>query len=350
MSNIMETKGRDAVIGLTLGTLLAIWVVTAFIGQGLVLTPGNDVASTAWMFPVSILVAGALGSFAFWRLGSTGQALAGAALVIAILSVVYVALAALGSKWGWWNFSNGFAMLLGPWGKRVMFGAVGVGTAALIIGLVTPGRVRPVLLALPAAFIAIRLISTIAGQGTLAGSVPPIHDIQTNWADPVHFSSALMELRGEDSNPVRYGADAVFRNPGSAQFGGKLIADIQEAAECPSHDDETCEDGETLRPYRPLDTVILAASPAAVFEASLRIVDQSGWTLVTSQQDDGVIEATNISPWWGFKDDVAIRIRATDTGGSAIDMRSISRVGGSDLGANERRVTQFLYDLKGQSF
>ncbi len=54
-----------------------------------------------------------------------------------------------------------------------------------------------------------------------------------------------------------------------------------------------------------------------------------------------MIEATDTTLWFGFKDDVAIRIRP-DGSGSRIDVRSVSRVGRSDLGANARRIRAFL--------
>ena len=54
-----------------------------------------------------------------------------------------------------------------------------------------------------------------------------------------------------------------------------------------------------------------------------------------------MIEATDTTFWFGFKDDVAIRVRPDD-GGSVIDVRSVSRVGRSDLGTNARRILQFL--------
>lgn len=351
MSDMTETQsiGRGRAIGLAVGALVFIWAVTALVGENLVLGPDNSPAPTAWMFLAAVLVLGIGGAFAFWKLGSNGQTLAAGALIVAVLSVVYVALAALGSKWGWWDFRNGFAMLLGPWGQRVMFGAVGLSLAALIIGAVTPNRVRPLILAIPATFVAVRLIATIAGQGTLAGSVPPIHDIQTNWDDPVVFSEALMTARGPDSNPVRYGADAVFGNPDSEQFGGKLIGDIQEAAECTSEDEDVCEDSETPKPYKPIKPLMIDAAPAAVFEAAARIADQRGWDVVTSDAAGGVLEVTHTSPWWGFKDDLGIRIRA-DGAGSLVDVRSISRVGGSDLGANAARISAFLYELDGQRY
>ena len=54
----------------------------------------------------------------------------------------------------------------------------------------------------------------------------------------------------------------------------------------------------------------------------------------------GRIEGTATSRWFGFKDDVVIRIRPGAKGGSLIDMRSKSRVGKSDIGANAARLRE----------
>jgi uncharacterized protein (DUF1499 family) len=60
------------------------------------------------------------------------------------------------------------------------------------------------------------------------------------------------------------------------------------------------------------------------------------------------LEATDRSALFRFKDDIVLRVRPTDTGeGSIVDMRSVSRVGVSDLGVNAKRVRSFLADLSG---
>lgn len=52
-------------------------------------------------------------------------------------------------------------------------------------------------------------------------------------------------------------------------------------------------------------------------------------------------KATDTSFWFRFKDDVVIRVRAAD-GGTVVDVRSVSRVGQGDLGANAARITDIL--------
>ena len=272
------------------------------------------------------------------------------ALLMSIFGVAWFAAAALGSKYGLWDWQFGLIKMTIAWGPIVAFGALGLSALALIAGLVKAPRKRPVMLAIGALLIGGLLIGRLYGLRQGAQAVPPIHDIQTDWGDAVVFSDVLMAARGSESNPVRYGADAVFRDAGSEQFGGRLIADIQEAAECASHDEDVCEDSETPKPYKPLEPLLIDAPRGQVFEAALRIAGQEGWEIVTSDADAGVLEATHTSGWWGFKDDVAIRIREAEGNTTRVDMRSVSRVGGSDLGANARRISAFLYELDGQRY
>ncbi len=67
-----------------------------------------------------------------------------------------------------------------------------------------------------------------------------------------------------------------------------------------------------------------------------------GWKIVDENQAEGRIEATATTRWFGFKDDVVIRIAPSGGNGSRVDVRSVSRVGRSDVGTNARRIRAFL--------
>ena len=69
-----------------------------------------------------------------------------------------------------------------------------------------------------------------------------------------------------------------------------------------------------------------------------------GWKIVAADSTAGRIEATATTPWFGFKDDVVVRVRPEGSG-SRIDVRSVSRVGQSDVGTNARRIRAYLADL-----
>jgi uncharacterized protein (DUF1499 family) len=73
---------------------------------------------------------------------------------------------------------------------------------------------------------------------------------------------------------------------------------------------------------------------------------ERGWDLALVDEAAGIVEATATSRFFRFKDDVVLRVRPAPGGGSLVDMRSISRVGVSDVGVNAKRVRAFLADLQ----
>ena len=87
-----------------------------------------------------------------------------------------------------------------------------------------------------------------------------------------------------------------------------------------------------------------AMAPRAAFDLALNLARAAGWEIVAAVPEDNRIEAVATTDWFGFKDDVVIRIAAAG-GGSRVDMRSASRVGRSDLGTNARRIREFLRHL-----
>ena len=88
----------------------------------------------------------------------------------------------------------------------------------------------------------------------------------------------------------------------------------------------------------------LALPPKQAFARAAEAARRQGWEITGLDEGAGTIEAVATTRWFGFKDDVAIRIRPAGAG-SRVDMRSRSRVGRSDLGANARRIREFLAGL-----
>uniref|UniRef100_UPI0025CD9FAA DUF1499 domain-containing protein n=1 Tax=Psychrobacter sp. UBA2769 TaxID=1947348 RepID=UPI0025CD9FAA len=85
-------------------------------------------------------------------------------------------------------------------------------------------------------------------------------------------------------------------------------------------------------------------SKPELVEATKQVIDHLGWQLVNIDANQGIIEATDRTMWFGFKDDVIVRI--TDNGSERlVDIRSKSRVGGSDLGKNAERIHGFIEEL-----
>ena len=160
------------------------------------------------------------------------------------------------------------------------------------------------------------LLSTIAIAIPLSmlnkgKSVPPIHDISTDLVNPPEFV-AIAPLRADAPNPVEY--------------AGVEAATQQRAA------------------YPELQTLNYTQSKSELVEATKQAIDHLGWQLVNIDADQGIIEATDRTMWFGFKDDVIVRI--TDNGSKRlVDIRSKSRVGGSDLGKNAERIHGFIEEL-----
>lgn len=272
------------------------------------------------------------------------------AVIFAFASVGWFATAALGSKYGLWSWQFGLLTMTLQLGRIVIIGTLILSIVALVFGVIASPRKRPVMLSIGALLVSGLLAGRMLGLGAGAQAVPPIHDIQTDWNDPVVLSDALMAARGLDSNPVRYDDDARFEvsdRLDRQQFSGRLIAEIQEEAECETDGKDACEDSERPKPYLPIEPLRIEATKAEVYAKALELVEARGWSVVTVDEVGGLIEATHTSSWWGFKDDVAIRLRS-EGDATRVDMRSISRVGQSDLGANARRVVAYLYDLEGQ--
>ncbi|MEM9305058.1 MAG: DUF1499 domain-containing protein [Pseudomonadota bacterium] len=140
--------------------------------------------------------------------------------------------------------------------------------------------------------------------------VPMIHDITTDVADPPAFE-AVLAARAGAPNPPDY---------------DPAVAPLQQEA------------------YPDLKPIRVVQSPAAVMDAAAIIVTDLGWESVAIDTGAGRIEATDTTRWFGFKDDVVIRVRSVG-GATVVDVRSKSRVGRSDLGKNADRIRAFRHAL-----
>ncbi len=274
-----------------------------------------------------------------WR-----QTFAGVALGVSIFSALWFAIAALGSKFGLWSWQFGLVTMTFGLGMWVIGTAAVLAVAAVVVSLIRAPRTRPFILAAAALLVAVMAGGRFLGTAAAGLALPPIHDVQTDWSNPIAFTPELMAIREADGalNPVedapRIAEGAEGRWPG---MGGRLVSEVQEAAEQdPAKRGADDED----KPYRPIEPLVFDARPGEIFDAALALVEDKGWAIVTQDRAGGVIEATATTGWFGFKDDVAIHISDRD-GQTRVDMRSVSRVGLSDLGANAKRVSNYLFEL-----
>ncbi|HEX5385648.1 MAG TPA: DUF1499 domain-containing protein [Gemmatimonadales bacterium] len=230
-------------------------------------------------------------------------------VLLAALAALLLLISGPGARLGLWRFGTGFSLM--RWGAYVGIAAGLLAVALLLLPArggprLTGPLVAAVILGGIAAFVPWRWLR-------VARSVPPIHDITTDTAQPPEFV-AVLPLRASAPNPAAY--------------GGEEIAAQQHQA---------------YPDIRPLE---LSAPPGAAFDRALAAARAAGWDVVATDSAAGRIEATATTGWFGFKDDVVVRVRP-DSGGSRVDVRSVSRVGKSDVGTNARRIRQYLGRLAG---
>jgi uncharacterized protein (DUF1499 family) len=97
--------------------------------------------------------------------------------------------------------------------------------------------------------------------------------------------------------------------------------------------------------YPDIKPLILGAPPQKAMQDAIDAARASGWEVVSSDTASGRLEATATTRWFGFQDDVVVRVRPEGSG-SRVDVRSVSRVGVGDVGANAKRVREFLSRLQ----
>lgn len=230
-------------------------------------------------------------------------------LVLSVIGLLCLVASGPGYRWGCWGYKTGISLVksagfislagvvvclvgLGLWQWEV----VSQGRNQAIIGLIIGGCVLGV---------------TLKWKYTL-DSLPYIHDITTDTENPPPFVAIL---------PLRAGAE----NP--AEYGGPELAKQQQIG------------------YPNLKPGSVSSPPAAAFPRALQAAKDMGWKIVDSDPQSLRIEATDTTCWFGFKDDIVVRLTPSPTG-SRIDVRSVSRVGKSDLGTNARRIHAYLARLK----
>ncbi len=243
-----------------------------------------------------------------------------AALVAALLLPAYFLFAAFGTKYHVFDWTIGFGQLTFVWGPRLILGVGALAFVGLLLAIFTPPR-RGVLSALLAFLIPALGLGYAFYVRQQAASVPPIHDISTDLVDPPAFSQVVVDARA--AVPNSNGLDLLTKRTGDDH----LFIELQRQT------------------YPDISHVSTGLPPARAFDAALALAREQEWVVGRVDESAGAIEATAQTFWYGFIDDIAIRVRPDGTG-ARIDMRSVSRVGRSDLGANAARMQPYLLELR----
>ena len=192
-----------------------------------------------------------------------------------------------------------------------------VGLAGAAIALLAGGLALKKGKRLSAGLAVMALLAGLVAAGVPYGwqqraqSVPPIHDITTDLENPPSFE-AIVPLRADAPNSLE-------RPP--------ILTQQQREG------------------YPDLAPVTLTEPPDQVYTRALAVAQDMGWEIVGADQASGRIEATDTTQFFGFKDDVVVRLTPWGAG-TRVDVRSVSRVGRSDVGTNAARIRDFLERLQ----
>ncbi|MEX0720156.1 MAG: DUF1499 domain-containing protein [Balneolaceae bacterium] len=229
--------------------------------------------------------------------------------ILSVVGALAIILSGYGYQWNWWDLGTGFSVLI-PYGTALA--ALG-GLAAIIAYLRLKSRPRNYAIT---AFVSLMIGLIALGNATywyveMQKGYPPIHDITTDTESPPEFE-AIAPLRKNAPNPVEYaGAETA-----------KMQADF----------------------YPDIETFYISLPYSEAYDRALKTAESMPWSIVDTNKEDGRIEGYQKLPWFGFIDDVVIRVDTTEDG-SKIDIRSKSRLGRGDIGVNAKRIRKYLEKL-----
>ncbi|MDB5433053.1 MAG: fatty-acyl-CoA synthase [Caulobacter sp.] len=253
--------------------------------------------------------------------------------LLAFVPAAMVGGGALATRMGWLDWRQGFTAVLehGPtpqlgWAPAIALVSLAASLMGVLIALFAGwgklwGRALLALLV---------SVATLAAYWTVSAGtahLPPIHEVATDWADPLTFSAATLKARADSGATAAVEPDPILPI-GSEAYAGRRVAEVNA---------ETCPGAQP---------VLLSEAPAQAFAAARAALAGAGMAVTTQDAGSGRLEAVATTPLYGFKDDVAVRIKSAPEG-SRVDIRSTSRVGVGDLGQNCRRVTGLIAAMRG---
>ncbi|MFP6654374.1 MAG: DUF1499 domain-containing protein [Myxococcota bacterium] len=231
--------------------------------------------------------------------------MASAALILSLIAGAVALVGVTGAFFDWLTPLGGFQLFL----AGALLGGL-LSTVAGLIGILLTrggqdpkGRTR----SLVGLAIGLGLMILVLGPASLSPSVPAINDITTDLDNPPAFTSPIVV------------SDYVGRD---MRYPEAFKSIVREA-------------------YPDLAPLIVTASPRATFVRALALAESFGWEIVAQSDSQGVFDAQDRSSIFHFIDDITIRVAAKGAG-ARIDMRSKSRDGKSDLGANAARIRAYL--------
>lgn len=229
--------------------------------------------------------------------------------VLSLLGALAVLLSGYGYQWGWWHFRTGFNII--PWGTGVAI-LGGILAAIGFFRMKEPAANYTIAGALSIVLAIAAIINIGYWYNEVQQGYPPIHDITTDTQNPPEFV-AIVPLRRDAPNPVEYAGE---------------------------------ETAEAQRDFYPgLYPIITNLTYDEAYDRALATAREMPWRLVGESREEGRIEAYDKLAWFGFIDDVVIRVDTAEAG-SRIDIRSKSRIGRGDLGVNAKRIRAYIEEFE----
>jgi uncharacterized protein (DUF1499 family) len=223
-------------------------------------------------------------------------------LILGLAAVATIVASGIGYRLGWWHFTRG--LQVSEWATYGAAIALVLSGFGLIQTRPRAGR-RGLAFAVLGLLMALLPLGMALQWEVASRTTPPINDISTDTAD----------------------APVFWDMPNPTDYPGAKTAALQHAA------------------YPDLAPLKLGLTPEHVFAQALSVAQATGWTIVASVPAEGRIEATSSSLLYGFTDELIVRVKATE-GGALVDVRSRSRLGRVDRGANARRIRAYLAALQ----
>ena len=230
-------------------------------------------------------------------------------VVVSIIVAWSFPLLALGVRFDLWGVLVALPMMAGAaLTAAIIMGLAGVCLLSAIRRQEQAAVHRAILVVL----VLVVPVATVFHFGLKASQSPVIYDVSTDWGQPPAIA-AISNVRPDSANPLQGAAD---------------VKALQ------------------LEHYPDVQGLVLAQSAASILQKAVFVATELGWRVEAVNEQAGILEATDRTFWFGFVDDITVRIHASPEGGSRVDVRSVSRVGKSDLGKNADRIRVFLAAIK----
>jgi len=250
--------------------------------------------------------------------------------VVAILAPLTFLVAAIGYKLGLFSLGLSLRTLTFKVGPLLLAVSLVLGVLSLLSAWIVKPK-QGFIAAAVAMLIPILGIAKIGQTKSVSETLPYIHDITTDTQEPPVFGDIIMTERAAVKGVNT--ADYIGKRAPSKTADGKNVEELVSVLQTKS--------------YPQIRPLVMGEAKEVVFGKALATAKSMGWKIKDEDLAAGRIDATETTFWYGFEDDITIRLRKSEGGGIIVDVRSLSRVGGSDLGKNAERVGAFLEKLGG---